>query len=129
MKLFDDVMERCRSHFGQEQVQQIAEGQIEIAVVNETGEAMFPVYIGFHNENDLELSAILFQVPEGDAQAFMAHCNTLNTQYPCVKFYMDAEYLCAGMDLLLYTENGEDVMSMLMALLQVIAANLPALLG
>jgi hypothetical protein len=33
------------------------------------------------------------------------------------------------MDLLLYTEDVADVMSMLTALLQVIAANLPALLG
>jgi hypothetical protein len=59
----------------------------------------------------------------------MAQCNTMNTQYPMVRFYMDSGYLCAGMDLLLYTEDAADVMSMLTALLQVIAANLPALLG
>ena len=129
MKLFEDVMAGCCERFGNEQVQQIAEGQIEIAIVNEAGEAMFPVYIGFHNENDMELTAILFQVPEADVKAFMAQCNTLNTQYPMVKFYMEADYLCAGMDLLLYTEEAGDVMSMLAALLQVIAQNLPALLG
>lgn len=129
MKLFQAVMNGCRERFGDAQVQQIAEGQIEIAIVNDAGEAMFPVYIGFHNETDLELSAILFRVPEADAQAFMAHCNTLNTQYPMIKFYMEENYLCAGMDLLLYTYEEEDVMSMLTALLQVIAQNLPALLG
>jgi len=129
MKLFYDVLAGCRERFGDAQVQQIAEGQIEIAIVNEAGEAMFPVYIGFHNETDIELTAILFQVPEADIKAFMAQCNTLNTQYPVVKFYMEANYMCAGMDLLLYTEQPEDVMSMLAALLQVIAQNLPALLG
>lgn len=129
MKLFDNVMAACCERFGDGQVQKIAEGQIEIAVVNDNQEAMFPVYIGFHNENDMELSGILFQVPEVDEKAFMAQCNTLNTQYPCVKFYMDSGYLCAGMDLLLYTEEAEDVMSMLTALLQVICANLPGLLG
>jgi len=129
MKLFDDVLAGCRERFGDGQVQQIAESQIEIAIVNEAGEAMFPVYIGFHNENDMELTAILFQVPEVDKKAFMAQCNTLNTQYPMIKFYMEADYMCAGMDLLLYTEEAEDVMSMLAALLQVIAQNLPALLG
>lgn len=129
MKLFEQVLSACQQRFGYEQVEQIAQGQLEIAMVNDNGEAMFPVYIGFHSENDLELSAILFQVPEADAQAFMAQCNNLNTQYPCVKFYLDADYFCAGMDLLLYTEDAEDVMSMLTALLQVIAANLPGLLG
>ena len=129
MKLFNDVILSCCERFGEAQVQQIAEGQIEIAMVNDVGEAMFPVYIGFHNENDLELTAILFQVPEVDVKAFMAQCNTLNTQYPMVKFYMEADYLCAGMDLLLSTDAAEDVMSMLTALLQVIAQNLPALLG
>lgn len=129
MKLFQAVMKGCRERFGDAQVQQIAEGQIEIAIVNDAGEAMFPVYIGFHSETDLELSAILFQVPSADVQAFMAHCNTLNTQYPMIKFYMEESYLCAGMDLLLYTYEAEDVMSMLTALLQVIAQNLPALLG
>ena len=129
MKLFEDVMHSCRERFGDGQVQQIGEGQIEIAMLNDAGEAMFPVYIGFHSENDLELTAILFQVPEADRKAFMAQCNTMNTQYPMVKFYMEADYLCAGMDLLLYTESAEDVMSMLTALLQVIAQNLPALLG
>ena len=117
MKLFNDVILSCCERFGEAQVQQIAEGQIEIAMVNDVGEAMFPVYIGFHNENDLEL------------KAFMAQCNTLNTQYPMVKFYMEADYLCAGMDLLLYTQEAADVMSMLTALLQVITQNLPALLG
>ena len=129
MKLFDDVMLGCCERFGAERVQQIGEGQIEIAMVNDAGEAMFPVYIGFHNEYDLELTAILFQVPEVDVKAFMAQCNTLNTQYPMIKFYMEADYMCAGMDLLLYTEDAADVMGMLTALLQVIAQNLPALLG
>lgn len=129
MKLFNNVMTGCRERFGDAQVQQIGEGQIEIAMVNDAGEAMFPVYIGFHSETDLELTAILFQVPEADIKAFMAQCNTINTQYPMVKFYMEADYLCAGMDLLLYTDSAEDVMSMLTALLQVIAQNLPALLG
>lgn len=129
MKLFERVMAACTERFGFEQVQQIAEGQLEIAMVNEDGEAMFPVYIGFHNENDLELSAILFQVPEEDAKAFMAQANVMNTQYPCARFYLDSGYFCAGMDLLLYTGDAEDVMSMLTALLQVIASNLPGLLG
>ena len=129
MKLFKKVMEACAERFGAQQVQQIAEGQLEIAMVNDAGEAMFPIYIGFHNENDMEFTAILFQVPEADQKAFMAQCNTMNTQYPVVRFYMDSGYLCAGMDLLLYTEDAADVMSMLTALLQVIAANLPALLG
>ena len=129
MKLFEDVLISCRERFGNERVQQIAEGQIEIAMVNDAEEAMFPVYIGFHNEHDLELTAILFQVPEVDVKVFMAQCNTLNTQYPMIKFYMEADYLCAGMDLLLYTKDAADVMSMLTALLQVIAQNLPALLG
>lgn len=129
MKLFQAVMNGCRERFGDAQVQQIAEGQIEIAIVNDAGEAMFPIYIGFHSDTDLELSAILFQVPEADVKAFMAQCNTMNTQYPMVKFYMEENYLCAGMDLLLYTYEAEDVMSMLTALLQVIAQNLPALLG
>ena len=53
----------------------------------------------------------------------------MNTQYPMIRFYMEAGYLCAGMDLLLHTGDVADVMSMLTALLQVIAANLPALLG
>ena len=129
MKLFQAVMNGCRERFGDAQVQQIAEGQIEIAIVNDAGEAMFPIYIGFHSDTDLELSAILFQVPEADVKAFMAQCNTMNTQYPMIKFYMEENYLCAGMDLLLYTYEAEDVMSMLTALLQVIAQNLPALLG
>lgn len=129
MKLFKQVMSACAGRFGDEQVQQIADGQLEIAIVNEAGEAMFPVYIGFHSENDLELSAILFQVPEVDQKAFMAQANTMNTQYPCVRFYLDSGYFCAGLDLLLYTGDAEDVMSMLTALLQVIASNLPGLLG
>lgn len=129
MKLFEQVLAGCRERFGDTQVQPIGDGQIELAMVNDVGEAMFPVYIGFHSETDIELTAILFQVPEGDVKAFMAQCNTMNTQYPMVKFYMEADYMCAGMDLLLYTENVEDVMSMLTALLQVIAQNLPALLG
>lgn len=129
MKLFQQVMTACAERFGSEQVTQIADGQLEIAMVNENGEAMFPVYIGFHNENDLEISAILFQVPEADRRAFMAQANTMNTQYPCARFYLEADYFCAGMDLLLYTEDPADVMSMLTALLQVIAANLPGLLG
>ncbi len=129
MKLFEQVMTACQGQFGYEQVQQLAANQLEIAVMNEQGEPMFPVYVGFHSETDMEFTAILFQVPEADRRAFMAQCNTMNTQYPCVKFYMDDSYLCAGMDLLLFTEECEDVMSMLHALLQVIAANLPALLG
>jgi len=129
MKLFQAVMNGCRERFGDAQVQQIAEGQMEIAIVNDAGEAMFPVYIGCHSDTDLELSAILFQVPEADVKAFMAQCNTMNTQYPMIKFYMEENYLCAGMDLLLYTYEADDVMSMLTALLQVIAQNLPALLG
>ena len=51
------------------------------------------------------------------------------TTYDARKQYMDSGYLCAGMDLLLYTGEADDVMSMLTALLQIIAANLPALLG
>ena len=90
---------------------------------------MFPIYLGFHSETDLEMTAILFQVPETDLDAFTAQCNTLNTQYPWVKFAIDEGYLCAGLDLLLYTGDPEDVMSMLTALLQVICSNLPALLG
>ena len=129
MKLFKQVMTACAERFGAEQVQQIAEGQLEIAMVNDAGEPMFPIYVGFHNEHDMEFTAILFQVPEADEQAFKAQCNTMNTQYPMVRFYMEAGYLCAGMDLLLYTGDVADVMSMLTALLQVIAANLPALLG
>lgn len=129
MKLFNNVLAACSANFGTQQVQQIADNQIEIAILDHDGQPMFPVYIGFHSETDMEFSAILFQVPEADVQAFMAQCNNMNTQYPCVKFYLDAGYLCAGMDLLLYTEDHEDVMSMLTALLQVIAANLPGLLG
>ena len=129
MKLFDDVMRACGERFGADRVQQLAEGQLEIAVMNVEGEPMFPLYIGFHNDHDMELSAILFQVPEADEDAFMAQCNVLNTQYPTVKFYLDSGYLCAGLDLLLYTGEAADVMSMVAALLQVICANLPALLG
>ena len=129
MKLFNDVMEACIERFGNDTVQQIAEGQLVIAIVNEEGEPMFPVYVGFHNETDLEINAMLFEVPEADEKAFMAQCNTMNTQYPMIKFYMEENYLCAGMDLLLYTYEADDVMSMLTALLQVIAQNLPALLG
>lgn len=129
MKLFDNVMTACVGSFGAEQVQLIAENQIELAILDNEGQPMFPVYIGFHSEHDLEISAILFQVPEADAKAFMAQCNNMNTQYPCVKFYLDSGYLCAGMDLLLYTGDAQDVMSMLMALLQVVASNLPGLLG
>ena len=129
MKLFQQVMAACGERFGAEQVGQLAENQLEIAMVNDAGEAMFPIYIGFHSPNDIELTAILFAVPEADQKAFKAQCNTMNTQYPMVRFYMDSGYLCAGMDLLLYTEDAADVMSMLTALLQVIAANLPALLG
>lgn len=129
MKLFDNVMNACAERFGEECVQKIADNQLEIAVVNDQQEAMFPVYVGFHNDHDMELSAILFQVPEADEEAFMAQCNVLNTQYPTVKFYLDSGYLCAGLDLLLFTEEAEDVMSMLTALLQVICANLPGLLG
>lgn len=129
MKLFQQVMAACAERFGAEQVQKLADNQLEIAMVNDAGEAMFPIYVGFHNSNDIEFTAILFQVPEADQKAFMAQCNTMNTQYPVVRFYMDSGYLCAGMDLLLYTEDAADVMSMLTALLQVIAANLPALLG
>jgi len=129
MKLFNDVMEACIERFGNDTVQQIAEGQLVIASVNEEGEPMFPVYVCFHNETDLEINAMLFEVPEADEKAFMAQCNNLNCQYPVVKFYIDSHYLCAGMDLLLYTEDVADVMSMLTALLQVIVANLPGLLG
>ena len=129
MKLFQAVMNGCRERFGDAQVQQIAEGQMEIAIVNDAGAALFPVYLGCHSDTDLELSASLFQVPEADVKAFMAQCNTMNTQNPMIKFYMEENYLCAGMDLLLYTYEADDVMSMLTALLQVIAQNLPALLG
>ena len=129
MKLFNEVMAACRERFGAQQVMQLADNQLEIAMVNDAGEPMFPVYMGFHSEHDIEFTAILFDVPEADQKAFMAQCNTMNTQYPVVRFYMDSGYLCAGMDLLLYTEDAADVMSMLTALLQVIAANLPALLG
>ncbi len=75
------------------------------------------------------MTAILFQVPDVDADAFIAQCNQLNTQYPWVKFALDSGYLCAEMDLMLYTGDVEDIMSMLAALLQVICSNLPALLG
>ncbi|MBQ3256277.1 MAG: YbjN domain-containing protein [Oscillospiraceae bacterium] len=129
MKLFQQVMTACAERFGRAQVMQLADNQLEIAMVNDAGEPMFPVYMGFHNANDIEFTAILFEVPEADQKAFMAQCNTMNTQYPMVRFYMDSGYLCAGLDLLLYTEDAADVMSMLTALLQVIAANLPALLG
>lgn len=129
MKLFDTVMAACARRFGGEQVQQIAEHQLEIVILNEEGQPMFPVYVGFHNDHDMEFTAILFAVPEEDAQAFMAQCNNLNTQYPAVKWYMEDLYLCAAMDLLLYTGEADDVMSMLAALLQVVAANLPGLLG
>lgn len=129
MKMFQQVMSACVERFGNDQVQQIGENQLEIAMVNDAGEPMFPIYVGFHNANDLEFTAILFQVPEADEKAFMAQCNTMNTQYPMIRFYMESGYLCAAMDLLLYTEDVADVMSMLTALLQVIAANLPALLG
>lgn len=129
MKLFQNVMAACAERFGGQQLTQLADNQLEIAMVNDAGEPMFPVYMGFHNANDIEFTAILFEVPEADQKAFMAQCNTMNTQYPMVRFYMDSGYLCAGLDLLLYTEDAADVMSMLTALLQVIAANLPALLG
>ncbi len=129
MKLFDCVMNACAERFGEACVQKIADNQLEIAVVNDQQEAMFPVYVGFHSDHDMELSAILFQVPEADEEAFMAQCNVLNTQYPTVKFYLDSGYMCAGLDLLLFTEEADDVMSMLTALLQVICANLPGLLG
>lgn len=129
MKLFDTVMAACAERFGAQQVQQIAEHQLEIVIPNEEGQPMFPLYVGFHNAHDMEFTAILFEVPQPDAQAFMAQCNNLNTQYPTVKWYMEDLYLCAGMDLLLYTEDADDVMSMLTALLQVVAANLPGLLG
>lgn len=129
MELFERLAEACETQFGEAQVQKLAENQLEISVLNDEGEAMFPVYVGAHSENDWELSAILFQVPEADADAFMAQCSHLNTQYPWVKFYLDSGYFCAGMDLLLYTGETEDVMSMLTALLQVICVNLPGLLG
>ena len=129
MKLFQQVMAACAERFGAEQVMQLADNQLEIAMVNDAGEAMFPIYMGFHSEHDIEFTAILFQVPEADEKAFMAQCNNLNMQYPSVRFYLDESYFCANMDLLLYTEDPDDVMSMLTALLQVIAANLPALLG
>ena len=129
MKLFERVFTACTERFGDGQVQPIAEGQLEIAIVDDAGQPMFPVYIGFHSETDMELSAILFQVPEADEKAFMAQCNNLNMQYPCVRFWMEEGFFCAGMDLLLYTGDSADVMSMLTALLQIIAANLPALLG
>lgn len=129
MERFEQMKAACAERFGTDRVQVIAENQIELAVVNDEGEAMFPVYVGFHSENDLELSAILFQVPEGDEDAFMAQCSRLNAQYPWVKFYLDSGYFCAGMDLLLYSGELEDAMSMLTALLQVICVNLPGLLG
>lgn len=129
MELFERLYDTCIHSFGEEQVQKLAENQLEISIVNDDGEAMFPVYVGFHDKNDMELTAILFQVPEEDADAFMAQCNNLNTQYPWVKFYLESGYFCAGLDLLLYTGDVADVMSMLTALLQVISANLPGLLG
>lgn len=129
MQRFENLKAACEERFGEDRVRQIAEDQMEIAVVNDAGEAMFPLYVGFHSEKDLELSAILFQVPEADAEAFMAQCSTLNAQYPWVKFYLDDRYFCAGMDLLLYADDVEDKMSMVTALLQVICANLPGLLG
>ena len=129
MSLFETVKDACREHFGEGQVQEIEENQLEIAVLNDAQEAMFPVYLGFHSEHDVEMTAILFQVPDVDADAFIAQCNQLNTQYPWVKFALDSGYLCAGMDLMLYTGDVEDIMSMLAALLQVICSNLLALLG
>ena len=125
MNLFETVQNACIQRFGMEQVQEIQ----EISVLNDEQQPMFPIYLGFHSETDLEMTAILFQVPETDLDAFTAQCNTLNTQYPWVKFAIDEGYLCAGLDLLLYTGDPEDVMSMLTALLQVICSNLPALLG
>ncbi len=129
MNLFETVQNACIQRFGMEQVQEIQEQQLEISVLNDEQQPMFPIYLGFHSETDLEMTAILFQVPETDLDAFTAQCNTLNTQYPWVKFAIDEGYLCAGLDLLLYTGDPEDVMSMLTALLQVICSNLPALLG
>lgn len=129
MELFERLAKACETKFGGAQVQKLAENQLEISVLNDEGEAMFPVYLGAHTKSDWELSAILFQVPEVDADAFMAQCNHLNTQYPWVKFYLDSGYFCAGIDLVLYTGDPEDVMSMLTALLQVICVNLPGLLG
>lgn len=129
MNLFETVQNACIQRFGMEQVQEIQEQQLEISVLNDEQQPMFPVYLGFHSETDLEMTAILFQVSETDLDAFTAQCNTLNTQYPWVKFAIDEGYLCAGLDLLLYTGDPEDVMSMLTALLQVICSNLPALLG
>ena len=129
MRLFKKVLEACGESFGPEQVQAIGENQLELVIPDGEGQPMFPVYVGFHDETDMEMTAILFPVPEADLQAFMAQCNNLNTQYPCVKFWIDDGYLCAGMDLLLYTGLVEDVMSMLTALLQVVASNLPGLLG
>ncbi len=129
MNLFETVQNACIQRFGMEQVQEIQEQQLEISVLNDEQQPMFPIYLGFHSETDLEMTAILFQVPETDLDAFTAQCNTLNTQYPWVKFAIDDGYLCAGLDLLLYTGDPEDVMSMLTALLQVICSNLPALLG
>ena len=125
MNLFETVQNACIQRFGMEQVQEIQEQQLEISVLNDEQQPMFPIYLGFHSETDLEMTAILFQVPETDLDAFTAQCNTLNTQYPWVKFAIDEGYLCAGLDLLLYTGDPEDVMSML----QVICSNLPALLG
>ncbi len=129
MERFEKLRTACAERFGEERIQVIAENQLEVSVVNDEGEAMFPVYVGLHSETDMELSAILFQVPDADGDAFMAHCNHLNMQYPWVKFYLDSGYFCAGMDLLLYSDDEEDVMSMLTALLQVICVNLPGLLG
>lgn len=130
MKLFDTVLDACIRRFGYEQVQILEEDeQLEIDLLSGELEPMFPLYIGFHSETDLELTAIVFQVPERDTDAFIAQCNTLNAQYPWVKFTVDSGYLCAGMDLLLHTGSAEDVMSMLTALLQVICTNLPGLLG
>lgn len=129
MKPFEQLKTACVDRFGDDRVQVMGKNQLEISVVNDEGAAMFPVYVGLHSESDLELSAILFQVPDEDADAFMAQCNHLNMQYPWVKFYLDSGYFCAGMDLLLYSDDAEDVMSMLTALLQVICVNLPGLLG
>lgn len=129
MRLFECVENACIQRFGQSQVQEMQENQLEICVINDQEEPLFPVYLGFHSDVDLEMTAILFQVPDEDADAFTAQCNTLNTQYPWIKFAIQDGYLCAGLDLLLYTGEVEDVMSMLTALLQVICTNLPALLG
>ena len=64
MKLFDTVLDACIRRFGYEQVQILEEDeQLEIDLLSGELEPMFPLYIGFHSETYLEMTAIVFQVP------------------------------------------------------------------